>query len=73
MSLLEIILSLALTKESDVAIKEIKRHIMINVEYLEMPARLILTLDDLFVRYFMDESGAMHLSCFRFESLSGSF
>jgi hypothetical protein len=50
-------LSFALTNESDVPIMEIKRHIMINVEGLEMQGRLILTLlGDLIVRYFIDES-----------------
>ena len=55
-SLCEIKLSLAFTKESDVPIREIKRHIMINVEDLEVQGRLILTLGDLIVRYFLDES-----------------
>jgi hypothetical protein len=49
-------LSFALTNESDVAIMEIKRHIMINVEDLKMQGRLILTLGDLIVRYLIDES-----------------
>jgi hypothetical protein len=49
-------LSLALTNESDVPIIEIKRQIMINVEELEMQGRLILTLGDMIVRYFLDES-----------------
>ena len=72
-SLALIKLSLAFTKDSDVAIRKIKRHIMTNVDDLEMEGRLILTLDDLTVRYFIDESGELLLPRFRFESLSGSF
>jgi len=35
---------------------------MIKVKDLEMAGRLILTLGDLIVRYFNDESGELHLS-----------
>jgi hypothetical protein len=38
-----------------------------------MVGRLILTLGDLIVRYFIDESGEVLLHLFAFESLSGSF
>ena len=44
-------LSFAFTNENDVAIMEIKRHIMTNVDHLGMEGRLILTLGDFIVRY----------------------
>jgi len=37
-----------------------------------MEGRLILTLGDLIVRYFIDESGELLLHFYGFESLSGS-
>ena len=52
---------------------EIKREMMINVLELLSQGRLILTLDDLIVRYFIDESGSLLLSRFLVESLSESF
>jgi hypothetical protein len=61
-----------LTKESYEANKKIKRQIITNVYYLPMQGRLILTLGDLIVRYFIDESGELLLHLFAFESLSGS-
>jgi hypothetical protein len=72
-SLCEIKLSLALTSESDEAIIEIKRHIMMKVEDFASQGRLILILSDLIVRYFIDESGALLLTRFLLVSLPGSF
>ena len=62
-----------MTKESDVANMEIKRHIMTKVDHLDMEGRLIFTLGYFIVRYFIDESVELLLTRLRFESLSGSF
>ena len=51
---------------------DIKREMMINVLELLSQGRLILTLGDLIVRYFIDESGELLLHFYGFESLSGS-
>ena len=62
-----------MTKESDLANMEIKRHIMTIVDHLDMEGRLIFTLGYFIVRYFIDESVELLLTRLRFESLSGSF
>ena len=66
-------LSFALTNEKDVAITEIKRHIMRRVDHLKMEGRLILALDDLIVRYYLDVSGDDVPSRLPLEPLSGPF
>lgn len=52
---------------------EINRHIMTNVDHFDMEGRLIYTLGDFIVRYFIDESVELLLTRLRFESISVSF
>ena len=65
--------SLALTNESYVAIMDMNKQMIINNEDRNIGGRLIFTLGDFIVRYFIDYDVKLFLSRFCFESLSMSF
>jgi len=62
-----------LTSESEAAIMEMKRQIIMKVEDFDIQGRLIFALGDLIVRYFIDESRPLLLTRFKVVSLPGSF